>query len=92
MNTARRMTTTPSMRADSDPRAAEIMNIAYSSPKVMDRLVTEQSARTVGYFKKYDVPMDADAIRMRLYALNGAVGGFVNSHRSSSGTDYKSEL
>ncbi len=65
--------------AMSSPQASEVMGVAYSSPKVLDRLAEIQAIATQEYFTRYGYELDPAFINPRLHAINGAIGGILSA-------------
>lgn len=78
--------------AHSNRNLAEIMSIAFSSSKVMDRLVGIQEEKTREYYSRFGIQMDSSRTRDVLYAINGVLEGFIIKSMSSDEKDIANEL
>lgn len=63
--------------ASTSDNARELISMAYSSPRVLSRLVDEQQRMLENYFEF--MRSEGPSVRTRLYALNGTVAGIVSS-------------
>ena len=59
------------------PNVARILSVAYSSSKTMDALTDLQCGLLERYCEETGIPLGIDAIKRRMCAVNGLIGGLI---------------
>lgn len=78
--------------AKSDKNLAEIIWMAYASERSMKKLVDMQTDNVMESYERLGIHLDIEDVRIRMYAVNGAIGGLILRQCHDNNADFESEL